>query len=227
MTSLAGEPNIAHRLDHDEYSATTSSSLFIQSFGPTSNMVLPRLGRAILPPVFAVAALLGTTTDVTPTPSDYSFGALAGIGPARPSIRTGTPNEESGSSSGSTDISASVRSLHDRSGLTWAELGEMLGVSRRTLHNWANDGNVAAHNARRLAAIVQLIYRVDTGDANRTRARLLAPSADGQTLYARFTRAFAARVASPDLAFRPDQLLDAVNDTPDVPSELLDFEELD
>ncbi|MFE5290424.1 helix-turn-helix domain-containing protein [Nocardia sp. NPDC056611] len=51
-----------------------------------------------------------------------------------------------------------VRWLHERSGLTWTQLGRAFGVSQRAVHGWANYGRMSPSNAdtlKRLTAIVR------------------------------------------------------------------------
>jgi DNA-binding XRE family transcriptional regulator len=59
------------------------------------------------------------------------------------------PSEEPAARSTS-DI---VRELHAKSGLTWEQLGRLIGVSRRAVHLWAAGGRI---NARHLELVMQL-----------------------------------------------------------------------
>lgn len=51
------------------------------------------------------------------------------------------------------DLGGTVRQLRHRTGLSWAQLAEALGISRRAIHFWADGGNISAANAARLSAI--------------------------------------------------------------------------
>ena len=53
---------------------------------------------------------------------------------------------------------AIVRTLHVESGLTWEQLGRLLGVSRRAVHLWAAGGRV---NSRHLELLSQLRSIID------------------------------------------------------------------
>jgi DNA-binding XRE family transcriptional regulator len=64
------------------------------------------------------------------------------------------PSEEPAARSTS-DI---VRELHAKSGLTWEQLGRLIGVSRRAVHLWAAGGRI---NARHLELVMQLHDIVD------------------------------------------------------------------
>ncbi len=47
--------------------------------------------------------------------------------------------------------------LHDRTGLTWEEIAQLLGVSRRTVHYWKNGAAPASARERRLNQIFEVI----------------------------------------------------------------------
>jgi hypothetical protein len=77
-----------------------------------------------------------------------------------------------------------------------------------------------------LALVTRLINEVDTGDPASTRARILAPEADGVTLYSRIVARGRPVLEAPDLQFSPDHLLSSHPDTADPTGSLVDFEEL-
>lgn len=74
-----------------------------------------------------------------------------------------------------------VRALHDRSGLTWEEIAELLGVKRRSVHFWAKGQPISATNARHLNELWQLVVALDVGDPSATRRKLLSPDERGNT----------------------------------------------
>src|SRR5262249_58463749 len=76
------------------------------------------------------------------------------------------------------ELAKSVRSLRDRTGLTWDELAHLFGVSRRTLYNWSTGGKVSASHAQSIAAVVSAVHHLDTGNPQLTRSKLLAPAED-------------------------------------------------
>jgi hypothetical protein len=65
------------------------------------------------------------------------------------------------------------------SGLTWEELGELLSVTRRSLHLWANGGPINTLNERHVRDLLVAIRELDRGTARENRALLLAPLRDG------------------------------------------------
>jgi transcriptional regulator with XRE-family HTH domain len=67
------------------------------------------------------------------------------------------------------------------SGLTWEQIAFMLGVSRRSVHNWANGAVVSGVNSERLARTVAVIRSFDTGVARVNRVVLMTPDADGRS----------------------------------------------
>jgi transcriptional regulator with XRE-family HTH domain len=65
---------------------------------------------------------------------------------------------------------AEIRRL---TGLTWEQLGEILGVSRRSVHFWASGKSLSAANEQRLLRVLDIFRSADRGDATSTRAALL------------------------------------------------------
>ena len=61
-----------------------------------------------------------------------------------------------------------------RSGLTWEQLGELFGVSRRSVHHWANGKPLAAGHERTLRRMLAAVRHLDRGSQAGTRALLLA-----------------------------------------------------
>lgn len=58
------------------------------------------------------------------------------------------------------------------SGLTWEQMGQLFGVSRRSVHFWASGKPLNATNETRLMRALDVIRQVDRGDARSTRAAL-------------------------------------------------------
>jgi len=73
-----------------------------------------------------------------------------------------------------------VRWLHENSGLTWDQLGKLFGVSRRTVHLWANGARMNAPNAEALAQAVRMVRQVAGQTPEDRRAAILAQT-DGRT----------------------------------------------
>lgn len=66
-----------------------------------------------------------------------------------------------------------VDDIHQRSGLTLEEIAELVGTSRRTIHNWRNGERVNSRNERILRDLADVIRKIDAGDPKATRQRLL------------------------------------------------------
>ena len=66
-----------------------------------------------------------------------------------------------------------ISELRRISGLTWHQLGQLLGVSRRSVHYWASGKPLNASNEERLMRVLDLVRTADRGSARGTRALLL------------------------------------------------------
>jgi len=193
--------------------------------GSTSSLLLPKIGPALLPPFIAIAILTGGTSQPAhlelPRPPQRII-ALRATGPVASERLINEKTEES-----LPDLAQSVRSLRQRSGLTWDELARIFGVTRRTLYNWSTGGQVSAAHAQSLARVIALFHEVDAGEPKLTRSRLLAPTENGSTLYTRLVQQRAPAYTTGGPTYRPEQLLSARHDTPDHTGEIIDFEPLD
>ena len=213
MTAMAIPPR---SVDRD---LTTTGPSLHDVYGSTSNALVPRFARAIMPPVFVVATFVGITSDVARGRASLTPG---GVG-STPLLSARSPPVKD---RGPTDIAKSVRTLRERSGLSWSELAALLGVSRRTVHNWANGSAITSRHSRMLALVTKLVNKIDAGSPASTRARILAPAADGVTLYSQIVARSRPVLDAPELQFSPDHLLSAQPDTADPSGNLVDFEEL-
>lgn len=192
--------------------------------GSTSNSARPWIGPALLPPLISFAILTGTSS--LPTHLNLS-------GPPRIAIAQRSPTPELSSMLVSKkveetlpDLARSVRSLRQRSGLTWDELARIFGVTRRTLYNWSIGSKVSAAHAQALAQVIARVHEIDAGDPKLTRSRLLAPTESGSTIYTRLAQRQAVTTTVQGPTYRPDQLLAAMHDTPDQTGTVVDFEPL-
>jgi DNA-binding transcriptional regulator YiaG len=193
--------------------------------GSTSNLLLPKIGPALLPPFISIAILTGGTSLPAhlETPRlPQSIIALRVTESEPHDILHNERTEEV-----LPDLARSVRSLRQRSGLTWDELARIFGVTRRSLYNWSIGGQVSAAHAQTLARVIAVVHGVDAGDPKLTRSRLLAPTESGATLYTRLAQQRGSVASAGGPIYRPDQLLDARYDTPDQTGEITDFEPLD
>ena len=69
-----------------------------------------------------------------------------------------------------------VSELRRISGLTWEQLGQLLGVSRRSIHFWASGKPLNASNERRLMRVLDIVRVADRGSARSTRAAMMDAS---------------------------------------------------
>ena len=96
-------------------------------------------------------------------------------------------------------------------GLTWAEIAQLMGVSRRAVHKWAAGGRLNAGNSERLREIVEAVAPLLHRDGpEATREQLRAPQSDGRSLLQTLLRSRESR--EPDLDFSPAQLLSRQQD---------------
>lgn len=138
-----------------------------------------------------------------------------------------------------TDTAASAMlEIRRKAGLTWDELAELFGVSRRSVHHWANGNTVNSKNEQAIRQTLALVRRFDRGASSDTKALLLTLGSDGLTVLdllraGRFKDAVArapsqlnapiARVplSKKELEARrspsPGLLVDAIQDRPELP----------
>lgn len=94
---------------------------------------------------------------------------------------------------------ALLAELREVSGITWAELASLVGVSARTLHYWANGGAIAATHRARLSEVTGFAEQMHSADRQYV----------AEALRSRFRpAAFTDRSA----AFRPSDLMSSVAD---------------
>jgi DNA-binding transcriptional regulator YiaG len=67
----------------------------------------------------------------------------------------------------------SIWELRRISGLTWEQLGDLFGVSRRSLHFWASGKPLTAANEERLLRVLGVVQSGRRRDARATRSALL------------------------------------------------------
>lgn len=64
-----------------------------------------------------------------------------------------------------------VSALKEQSGLTWGQVADLFGVSRRAVHFWVEGGNMAAYNVARLQHLqMELVYLVGAKPADARKA---------------------------------------------------------
>lgn len=82
------------------------------------------------------------------------------------------------------DPASQVAELHRRSGLTWAQISELFGVSHRTPFLWAEGKSLLPDHQSQLAERLSAIRYVDRGSASENRALLFSLAPDGRTFFA-------------------------------------------
>jgi len=80
-----------------------------------------------------------------------------------------------------TTATSMVHELRRKSGLSWDQVSRILGVTRRTVHNWAAGTEISAKNHEQLGQILSAIRYVDRGTADDNRSLLLGVSTSGAT----------------------------------------------
>lgn len=83
------------------------------------------------------------------------------------------------------DLSALVASLKAESGLTADQLGRLMGVSRRSIHNWAAGSSIASVHEERLRELDSLISSLP-GESPEERRSALLDSSQGPSLFKQF-----------------------------------------
>ena len=73
-----------------------------------------------------------------------------------------------------------ISELRRIGGLTWAELGQLFGVSPQRMHSWASGGTPDAVTEQHLLRVLDVVRLADRGDARSNRMALFA-IADGET----------------------------------------------
>lgn len=83
------------------------------------------------------------------------------------------------------DISAVVAALKFESGLTADQLGRLLGVSRRSIHNWATGSAIASTHEEKVRELDSFISSLPAYTPDERRS-LLLDSSNGPSLFKQF-----------------------------------------
>ncbi len=81
---------------------------------------------------------------------------------------------EPGKESWKPGTAAAVSEIRSRTGLTWEQVGSMLGVSRRTVHNWHKGARASSRHKERINETLRAVERIWRGTREQTRAELMA-----------------------------------------------------
>lgn len=83
------------------------------------------------------------------------------------------------------DLSEIVANLKVESGLTADQLGRLLGVSRRSIHNWAAGTAIAPVHEERLRDLELLVFSL-SADSPEERRKMLLDSSNGPSIFKQF-----------------------------------------
>lgn len=128
----------------------------------------PMLTHAAAPLVIGFILAVPGTSAGAPLPPRLPVMAAAEHGPDGASADAAPSDEE--------PTSRDIVKLRRSSGLTWEQLAQLFGVSRRALHFWASGKPMSARNTEHLQRVVAVLQRVDRGSASANRATLLEPT---------------------------------------------------
>lgn len=139
------------------------------------------------------------------------------------------------------DTASWIRDIRSISGLTWDQLSRVFGVSRRSVHLWAQGGRPAAENAERIGRVRAFMNRFNAGDRQATLNWLLTVThGDKSPLDLLVEQRESELRTSPGVSrsrppvlsreehelrqgFSPLELLDARHDEPHVVGDVLGF----
>lgn len=140
--------------------------------------------RIIAPICLLTSAWLGTGSGATLVTHD----GVKALRQQQQSVLSGTSSAsfEYAGSDHHLNPAISLRELQIRSGLTWNEFARALGVSRRTVHNWAAGKRLSERHARRVEELTGLILRIEGPGPGATRASLTSPRPAGRSLLSEF-----------------------------------------
>lgn len=138
----------------------------------------PRFGNPFLDSVVTGTALWTVTgygmTPQSAAATPWTFGRVV-VGPNMTSAPL--------------SVAERVRTLKERSGLSWKQIAALFGVTRRAVHFWLEGGNITDHHIERLEDLDCTLTALDSGDPVSTRSVILTPDATGVSTYARLVRA--------------------------------------
>jgi len=86
-----------------------------------------------------------------------------------------------------------VLAIRRSSGLTWAELANVVAVDRRSLHLWARGSRPSEENYRRLQQVATLVQSLDAGSPTATRDRLMDAPEGGVSVFDLLQRGSSAK----------------------------------
>lgn len=147
---------------------TTATTLSVGEYPPPNPAVRSSAAGAVI-----VALLLSSpTSSAMPTvrSSDRTLPVLDN--PDHPKVAKEATRSD-------VSVAAAVLAIKSSSGLTWESLAEVMNVSRRTMHLWANGAPVNATNEQRLRRLEGVLAVLKGGGSAKN---LLWAAVDGQPL---------------------------------------------
>lgn len=192
---------------------------YVLSLGTSTGFAVSggSIGRRLVVPALLAMSLTGTTGLAIPLAEPPSTSLVS-------QNWTGSGAGSRGDLGRSPGTSGAVRRLRATAGLTWDELARLFGVSRRTVHNWANGGRMTARNASLLGSLDAFVTKHDQGTPKATRAHLMAPRATGSSYYDGLALMRRRSLQPSPEGARPGAILNALHDGEDHTGSLLDFE---
>ena len=166
---------------------TWTASLFVRASGIAATTAL------LVSPVMSIRSL----SESTMPPLFQPAALVSSIGkPAR-----GQPPRTT---------ATMVQQLHTKSGLTWEQVGRLLGVSRQAVHLWARGGRVNNRHIELLAQLGSIVDDLPAGDPAGRRTLLFAPRQGVPSIFDGFLRRLAsAEGVVSGTPFAPHELLSA------------------
>jgi transcriptional regulator with XRE-family HTH domain len=151
--------------------------------GPT--VKVPNRVAMVVAPFLVAAGLVGGPSTATTIPVEARESWDTRDRPTAP-LRNNVPVAVTATEPvHSADLSVAVRGLRDVSGLTWDQLAKLFGVSRRSVHHWANGSRMTGAHAQLLSELTRLVRDLRASGPDETRSRLLEPGPDGYSLFDR------------------------------------------
>jgi transcriptional regulator with XRE-family HTH domain len=157
--------------------SSTGGDEWFGHVGTTPPTVMRGTRKFITCALMAGYAATSTLSTVTPanaaalnaiTAQPSTLPALLAAQPAPPLDRSVVPGM--------------LQRLRRLSGLSWGEIAQAVGVSRRTIHNWLTGARVAGVHLTRLLELSRVVDIVATGSVQATRTALLQPNANGRSI---------------------------------------------
>lgn len=76
-----------------------------------------------------------------------------------------------------------IRDLREKSGLTWDQIARLFGVSRRSVHMWANGGRLNSENFEFLSKVTTVVSGLSASSSDERRKQLLSPRGGNVSLF--------------------------------------------